>query len=270
MTIGGRWFDTKNRCYIVGILNVTPDSFSDGGKWNAYDNAMYHAGEMISDGADIIDVGGESTRPGYTEVSVYEEIDRTAPVIEALRNRFDIPVSIDTCKSAVARAALDAGAEMVNDIRALKKDADMSGVIAQAGVACCLMHNRDSINYSDFMPDLISDLRGSLEIAERAGITADKIILDPGLGFAKTFEMNLVAINRLDMVAGLGYPVMLGASRKSFVGTALGAPVTDRLEGSLAAAVIGMIRGCSFLRVHDVRETRQAVTMAEAILRCET
>jgi len=267
MTIGGRDFNTGNKCYIVGILNLTPDSFSDGGKWNSLDNAMNHAETMIGEGADIIDIGGESTRPGYTTVSAAEEIDRTTPVIEALRHRFDTPISIDTCKAATARAAIEAGADMVNDIWGLKRDPEMPAVISRAGAACCLMHNRGDMDYRNLMEDLLYDLRGSIAIAEAAGISSDKIILDPGVGFAKTYEMNLEAIKRLDMIVSFGYPVMLGVSRKSVVGEALGAPEEERLEGSLAAAVIGIERGCSFLRVHDVKETRRAVMMAEAILR---
>lgn len=266
MTIGSREFDTENRCYIVGILNVTPDSFSDGGKWSSITGALRHAEEMIGFGADIIDVGGESTRPGYVEITDSEELNRTVPVIEALRNRFDVPVSIDTYKSAVADSALRAGACMVNDIWGLKRDPAMAEVIARSGAVCCLMHNRGGMDYTDFTSDMLSDLRESAGLAEKAGIAADRIILDPGVGFAKTFEMNLRAINKLDLVRKLGYPVLLGVSRKSVVGLALDLPVTERLEGSLAAAVIGIVRGCSFLRVHDVKETRRVIMMSEAIL----
>lgn len=266
MLIGGRKFDTDNRCYIVGILNVTPDSFSDGGKWDTLDNALRHAEDMIKDGADIIDIGGESTRPGYTTISEQEEIDRVVPVIEALHGRFDVPLSIDTYKSYVAEEALRAGADIVNDIWGLKREPDMAHVIARAGAVCCLMHNREQIDYVDFQSDMINDLLKSVEIAKKAGIADDRIILDPGIGFAKTYEMNLQAINKLDMIRELGYPVLLGVSRKSVIGTALGLPETERLEGSLAAGVIGVARGCAFVRVHDVRETKRAVTMTEAIL----
>ena len=267
MVIGGVEFDTENRCYIMGILNVTPDSFSDGGEWRTFDNALRHAEEMVVAGADIIDVGGESTRPGHVAISDREEIDRVVPVIEAISCRFDIPVSIDTYKSAVARVAIRAGAVLVNDVWGLKRDPDMAGVIQQSGVACCLMHNRDNMNYADFMPDMLADLRESIDLAQKAGIAADKIILDPGVGFVKTYQMNLEAINKLDMIKDLGYPVLLGASRKSFIGTTLDLPVTDRVEGTLATTVIGIMRGCSFVRVHDVKETRRAVMMTEAVLR---
>jgi len=266
MIIGGREFDTGNKCYIMGILNVTPDSFSDGGKWFMPDSALRHAEYMANGGADIIDVGGESSRPGHTGISEQEELDRTIPVVEALNSRFDIPLSVDTWKGAVAATALRAGASMVNDIWGLKRDPGMAGVIAGSGAACCLMHNRGSIDYTDFLSDIISDLKASVVLAGNAGISAEKIILDPGIGFAKTNGMNLEAINRLDLIRQLGYPVLLGASRKSVVGLTLGLPVTERLEGSLAAAVVGVMRGCSFLRVHDVVETRRAVRMAEAIL----
>ena len=269
MQIGSYDFDTENRCYIMGILNVTPDSFSDGGQWDTIDGALRRAEEMIADGADIVDVGGESTRPGYTMISDSEEIDRVAPIIQALRSRIDAPISIDTYKSAVAGAGLQAGAVLINDIWGFKHDPEMAFLAARSGVACCLMHNRKNMDYSDFMPDLLSGLKESAEMAKTAGVADDKIILDPGVGFAKTHEMNLEAINKLDMIKELGYPVMLGASRKSVVGKALGLPVTERMEGTLAATVIGVMRGCSFVRVHDVKETRRAVSMAEAMLRME-
>ena len=266
MIIGSREFDTDNKCYVMGILNVTPDSFSDGGKWDTTDSALRHAEEMIEEGVDIIDVGGESTKPGYVGVTVREELGRVIPMIEALRGRFDVPVSVDTYKSPVAEAALNAGAVLVNDIWGLKRDPEMAGVIARYGAACCLMHNREDMLYGEFLPDLLSGLSGSADIALRAGVGAGKIILDPGVGFAKTYEMNLEAINKLDMIRGLGFPVMLGASRKSVIGRALGLSVAERAEGSLAAAVIGVVRGCSFVRAHDVKGTKRAIIMAEAIL----
>ena len=266
MLIGGRIFNTDKQRYIMGILNVTPDSFSDGGKWGRLDIALVRAETMVAEGADIIDVGGESTRPGYRVVPDDVEIDRVAPVIEALHSRFDVLISVDTYKSSVASAAINAGAVFINDIWGLKHDADMAGLIANSGVACCLMHNRDNMDYSDFMADMLDDLGSSVLLAKKAGIADDKIIIDPGIGFAKTYEMNLEAINRLDIIKSLGYPVMLGTSRKSVIGTALGAPVTERMEGTLATTVIGVMRGCSIFRVHDVKETRRAITMTEAVL----
>ena len=185
MKIGNREFDVKNRTYIMGILNVTPDSFSDGGKWDSMDHALKHAETMIAEGADILDVGGESTRPGYTKISDEEEIHRVVPVIQAIRKRFDIPISVDTYKSQVAEAALEAGADLINDIWGLKYDPRMASVIAASGAACCLMHNRKNRQYSSFASDLKQDLLESVRLAETAGISRDKIILDPGLGFAK-------------------------------------------------------------------------------------
>ena len=250
----------------MGILNVTPDSFSDGGSWQDIDESLRHTENMIYDGADIIDVGGESTRPGHKKISQQEELDRVIPVIEAVCKRFDVPVSIDTYKSTVADAALNAGAAMVNDVWGLKHDPKMAKVLAQRNVPCCLMHNRQSINYNNFIKDMIGDLHESVEIALNAGITPDNIILDPGIGFAKTYEMNLEAINRLSLIVDIGYPVLLGASRKSFIGMTLDLPVNERVEGTIATTVIAVIRCCSFVRVHDVKETKRAITMTEAIL----
>ncbi|MCL1834528.1 MAG: dihydropteroate synthase [Oscillospiraceae bacterium] len=266
MKIGSSVFDSKRKCYIMGILNMTPDSFSDGGKWSTRDLALKRAGEMIREGVDVIDVGGESTRPGYVEVSVEEELDRALPIIEAIVSHFKTPVSIDTYKSRVAAPALAAGAVLVNDIWGLKKDPDIARVVSESGASCCIMHNRVNIDYSDFMSDMLADLGESVGIAVGAGIPPDKIMLDPGIGFAKTHAMNLEAINKLDMLKSLGYPIMLGASRKSVIGLALNLPVEERLEGSLAAAVIGAMRGASFVRVHDVKQTRMALTMAERII----
>ena len=265
MLIGNREFKT-DRCYVMGILNVTPDSFSDGGKWDTFDAALRRAEKLADEGADIIDVGGESTRPGHTMISDSEEIDRAAPIIEAICSRVDVPVSIDTYKSAVADAGLRAGAALVNDIWGLKHDHDMAGLIARNGVVCCLMHNRKDTDYSDFMSDLLGDLQQSVIIAKTAGISPDKIILDPGVGFAKTYETDLEAINKLDVIKTLGYPVMLGASRKRVVGTTLDLPVGERREGTLATTVVAVMRGCLFVRVHDVLETKRAIKMTEAIL----
>jgi len=266
LIIGGKEFDTDNDCYIMGILNVTPDSFSDGGKWNNLDNALSHAQNMIKSGASIIDVGGESSRPGHERISIGEELDRTIPIIEALCDSFDVPISIDTCKSGVAEAAIKAGASLVNDIWGLKSDTEMARVVAEAKLPCCLMHNRTNAEYNKFLPDMIADLKESVAIAKKSGIAEDKIILDPGIGFAKTHEMNLEAINCLDAIVQMGYPVLLGASRKRVVGNTLDLPVDERVEGSVAAAVIGFMRGCAFIRVHDVKETFRAIKMARSIV----
>lgn len=266
MIIGNREFDVKNQCYIMGILNVTPDSFSDGGKWQKLDEALLHTEKMINDGADIIDVGGESTRPGYESISVEEELSRVIPIIEVITKRFDTPVSVDTSKSAVANAALSVGATMVNDVWGLKSDPNMANVIANHGAACCLMHNRQSINYTDFVTDMLDDLRESVSMALNSSIAPNKIMIDPGIGFAKTYEMNLEAINKLDLVTKLGYPVLLGASRKSVIGLTLDLPATERIEGTIATTVIAMLRGCAFVRVHDVKETKRAMLMTQAII----
>ena len=266
MRIGNHEFDIKNDTYIMGILNVTPDSFSDGGRFNQLDAALAHTKQMIEEGATIIDVGGESTRPGYTKISDEEEIGRVVPVIRAIKEQFDIPVSIDTYKSAVAEAAIEAGADLVNDIWGLKYDPKMADVIARHDVACCLMHNRDNMDYNDFMEDMLNDLRETIAIAKKAGIADDKIMLDPGVGFGKTYEMNLEAINHVDVLLPLGFPVLLGTSRKSVIGNTLNLPVDQRVEGTLSTTVIGMLRGCAFVRVHDVKENKRIIDMTKAIL----
>ena len=222
MRIGNREFDTKNETYIMGILNVTPDSFSDGGKFNHMDAALAHAEQMIRDGADIIDIGGESTRPGHTVISDEEEIARVTPVIEAVKSHFDVPVSIDTYKGNVAEAALQAGA----------------------------------------------DMKECVAIAHKAGVPDDTIMRDPGVGFGKTYEQNLEAINHVDVLQELGLPILLGTSRKSVIGNTLDLPVDQRVEGTLATTVIGMLRGCSFVRVHDIKENHRIIQMTKAILSC--
>lgn len=266
MIIGTKEFDTKNHTYIMGILNVTPDSFSDGGRFRRLDDALKHAEEMIRDGADILDVGGESTRPGHTRITDSEETERVIPVIEKLKQEFDIPVSIDTYKSSVAKAALQAGADMVNDIWGLKYDKNMASVIAGYHAACCLMHNREEPVYQDFLPDVLNDLRESVCLAKEAGIDGGKIILDPGVGFGKDYEMNLAVIRHLDRLQELGYPILLGTSRKSVIGLTLNLPSDQREEGTLATTVYGMTKGCSFVRVHDVKANLRAIRMTEAIL----
>lgn len=267
MIIGGKRFNTTGSTYVMGILNVTPDSFSDGGKWNNMDAALKHAEEMIADGADILDIGGESTRPGYTLLSDEEEISRVVPVIEAVKRNFDIPVSVDTYKSAVAKAALNAGADLVNDIWGLKYDSEMANVIAQAGVPCCLMHNRKEAVYHDYLPDVLDDLRECVRLAKQAGIADENIILDPGIGFGKTLEHNLILTNRVELLHELGYPILLGTSRKSMIGKTLDLPADQREEGTIATTVMGVMKGCMFVRVHNVRGNRRAVDMTQAILR---
>ena len=268
MRIGTKEFDTEHNTYLMGILNVTPDSFSDGGRFNTLDAALAQVERMIAEGADIIDIGGESTRPGYEpKLSNAEELERVLPVIEAVKARFDIPVSLDTYHSTVAAAGLAAGADMINDIWGLKFDPDMAGVIAKAGASCCLMHNRNAAEYRDFVPELCADLRETLALAKAAGIPEENIVLDPGVGFGKTYENNLTAITALREVRALGYPVLLGTSRKSVIGLTLDVPVSDRVIGTAVTTVFAVQQGCAFVRVHDVRENAQAIRMTQAILR---
>ena len=266
MKIGNRVFDAEHRTYIMGILNVTPDSFSDGGKFNQMDAALYHAEEMIRDGADIVDVGGESTRPGHTVISDDEEISRVAPVIEAIKSRFDIPVSIDTYKGKVTEAALKAGADLVNDIWGFKFDHKVAELTAQYGAACCLMHNRSEPTYQDYLNDVVADLKECVRIAKDVGISDDKIILDPGVGFGKTYQMNLEIINHVDVLHSLGFPILLGTSRKSVIGQTLNLPTDQRVEGTLATTVVGILKGCAFVRVHDIKENKRVIQMTEAIM----
>ena len=266
MRIGTQEFDTKAKTYIMGILNVTPDSFSDGGKYSYLDTALIKAEEMIRDGAAILDIGGESTRPGYTPVSPEEEMERILPVIEGLKARFDIPISVDTYKSKVAESAIIAGADMINDIWGLKADSDMAEVIAKHKVACCLMHNRTNAVYGDFMRDMQADLEETLQLAKQANIAADKIVLDPGVGFAKSYAQNLKAIACVGELQKLGYPILLGTSRKSVIGLTLDLPIEQRVEGTLVTTVLAVEQGCSFVRVHDVKENYRAIQMTKAII----
>ena len=266
MIIGNKEFDLNNHCYIMGILNVTPDSFSDGGRYNNLNNALKHTEQMIAEGADIIDVGGESTRPGHEVITDGEEISRVTPVIEAIKKNFDIPISIDTYKGAVTEAALQAGADLVNDIWGFKHDERVAKLTAQYNAACCLMHNRDNTLYENFQKDFLSDMKECIYIAKRAGVSDDKIILDPGVGFGKTYEHNLEIINHVDTMHELGYPILLGTSRKSVIGLTLDLPATDRVEGTLATTVVGVMKGCSFVRVHDIKENYRIIKMTEAIL----
>lgn len=266
MRIGKKEFDVKNRTYIMGILNVTPDSFSDGGKWNQTDRALEHACEMVREGADIIDIGGESTRPGHQQISDEEETARVVPVIERIKRELDVPVSVDTYKSTVAAAAIEAGADLVNDIWGLKYDPQMAELIARTGVSCCLMHNKNTTEYKDFFPDMLRETAECAEIARRAGIHEDRILLDPGIGFGKTREMNLETLHYLERFHQLGFPMLLGASRKSVIGLTLDLPADQRLEGTLVTTVLAVMKGYSFVRVHDIRENLRAIRMTEAVL----
>ena len=252
MIIGRREFDTEHNTYIMGILNVTPDSFSDGGRFDKMDAALLHAEKMIKEGADILDVGGESTRPGHVQITDEEEIARVVPVIEKLKKEFDVPISIDTYKSAVAEAAVCAGADLVNDIWGLKYDEKMADVIAKHDVACCLMHNRNEAVYDSFLFDFKKDMKECVKIADKAGIARDKIILDPGVGFGKTYEMNLE---------------LIGTSRKSVIGLTLDLPADEREEGTLVTTVYAVQKRCAFVRVHDVEKNKRAILMTQALMR---
>lgn len=292
MKIGNREFNIKNKTYIMGILNVTPDSFSDGGKWNAPEATLDHAAQMLAEGADIIDIGGESTRPGYTRITDEEEIARVVPAIRAVKERFDAVVSVDTYKAKVAEAAIEAGADLINDIWGLKADPDMGRVIADSGAACCLMRNRDEIidygslgsgslgggaeigsgsviegHGSDLMEDLKKEMEESIGLALKAGIREDRIITDPGIGFGLNYEQNLEVLRRLDEFCALPYPVLLGASRKSVIAKTLDLPPEERVEGTIVTTVMAVQAGCAFVRVHDVEANRRAILMTEAILR---
>lgn len=267
MIIGNKNFEIGKRTYIMGILNVTPDSFSDGGKFNNLDKALFHAKELMDQGADIIDVGGESTRPNHEMVAADEELERVIPVIEALHQEFDLPISVDTYKAVVAKEAVKAGAHLINDVWGFKKDPDMAKVAATLGVPCCLMHNREKAVYQEYLLDVISDLKECIAIALQAGVRPENIMVDPGIGFAKSYEQNLELMNHLELLKELGYPILLGTSRKSMIGNTLNLPPQERVEGTIATTVIGIMKGCDFIRVHDVQQNKRACLMADAIVR---
>ena len=273
MKIGSREFLRSGCTYIMGILNLTPDSFYDGG-WHAdKEAALKCVQEMIDEGADIIDVGGESTRPGHTPVSLDEELRRVIPVIEAVRARYDIPVSVDTYKAEVARLALDAGADLVNDISGLTADETMAKLIADRKVPCCIMHN--DLKYDAAVDDrpvrqrMEYDIMHSLSLAKTAGIDDGQIILDPGIGFAKSFEDNLKVLKDPHYMLPRDYPLLVAVSRKSVIGNALDLPKEERLEGTMALSVMAAMRGAMFVRVHDVKENYRAVRMTEAVYGCD-
>lgn len=267
MKIGNKDFILGERTYVMGILNVTPDSFSDGGKYNEIDLALKRTEELIRDGADIIDVGGESTRPNFQVVGAEEEINRVVPIIKAIKEKFDIIVSIDTYKARTAEEAIKAGADIINDVWGFKKDKAMAKVAAKYNVPCILMHNRENIPYNDLMGDVLRDLEESIDISISAGVKKENIILDPGIGFAKTYEENLIVMNNLEKIKSLGYPMLLGTSRKSMIGLVLNLPVEDRVEGTLATTVMGIMKGCEFIRVHDVLENKRVCVMTDTILK---
>lgn len=266
MRIGNKVFNTEKHTYVMGILNVTPDSFSDGGKWNDKDAFLFHAEELVNDGADILDVGGESTRPGHEQISVEEEVQRVVPMIDALKSRFDIPISVDTYKSQVAEEAVKVGADLVNDIWGFQYDDKMASIVKKYDVACCLMHNRANKEYQHFLQEMYAELEGCIRTAKAAGIADDRIALDPGVGFGKTYEHNLEVMRNLGYFKKMGYPMLLGTSRKSMIGLALDLPVDEREEGTLVTSVMAAQEGYGFVRVHDVKKNVRAIKMAEIIL----
>nr|WP_236575946.1 MULTISPECIES: dihydropteroate synthase [Paenibacillus] len=252
---------------IMGILNVTPDSFSDGGRYVDPEQAVRHALQMVEDGADVIDIGGESTRPGYEPVPAEEELRRIIPVIEALhRAAPHIPISVDTYKAEVAREAIKAGAHIMNDIWGGKKDPDMLRAAAELGCPVILMHNRNDMNYGDFAADVVRDLEESVELALKAGVSGERIILDPGVGFAKNLPENLRIMTQLDRLVKIGYPVLLATSRKKFIRTVLDLPVDDIVEGTAATVAFGIAQGCQIVRVHDIKPIKRTVDMCDAML----
>lgn len=261
----GLTLELGKRTLIMGILNVTPDSFSDGGRYFDLDAAVARAKEMAEEGADLIDIGGESTRPGHEPVSAEEEIRRIVPVIRAVREAVKLPISVDTYKSETARQALEAGAHVLNDIWGFRGDPAMAALAAEYGCPVILMHNRQKRDYSDFVPDVLAELRLSIERAHAAGVADENIWLDPGIGFAKDYGENVELMGRLDELVGLGYPVLLATSRKTFIRQTLDLPADDVVEGTAATTAVGIMQGCQIVRVHDVRQMKRVAAMTDAI-----
>ncbi|TET29030.1 dihydropteroate synthase [Candidatus Aerophobetes bacterium] len=269
-----RDIDLEEKVVVMGVLNLTPDSFYDGGRYTREAQALRRVEEMIGEGADIIDVGGESVRPGAEPISLDEELSRVIPVIEKVRRLFPITISIDTYKAEVARQAIEKGAEMVNDISGLRFDPDLRKIVAGYGVPLILMHIKgtpknmqDNPRYHSLMEEIISYLRKSIKLAEESGVDPARIIVDPGIGFGKTTAHNLEILRRLEELKSLGKPILVGLSRKSFIGNVLGLPQEERLEGGLAATSMAVSGGARIVRTHDVKPTRRAVDMVQAILR---
>ncbi len=273
LKVGDRELDLGERTHIMGILNVTPDSFSDGGTYLNPERAVGHALRMVGDGADLIDIGGESTRPGAERVSEQEELDRILPVIRRLAREPEILISVDTYKANVARRAIAAGAHLINDISGLRFDPEMASVIADTGVPVVLMHIKGTPrnmqqdpSYEDVMGEILAYLEESMEMALRAGVREEQILLDPGIGFGKRVRDNLDILNRLSELKVLGRPILLGTSRKSFIGAMLNLPVEERLEGTAATVCIGILHGAHVMRVHDVREMTRIARMCDAVV----
>ncbi|HBT73692.1 MAG TPA: dihydropteroate synthase [Lysinibacillus sp.] len=267
LTLNGITLDYTKETFVMGILNVTPDSFSDGGKYNNVEAAVAQAKKMVAEGAKIIDVGGESTRPGYERISDEDEIARIVPVIQALAKEVRAVISVDTYKANVARAAIEAGAHMINDIWGAKAEPEIAQVAADLHVPIILMHNRENTDYGvDFWATAKMDLEKSIAIAQQAGVPEHHIILDPGIGFAKNTGQNIVMMQHLKDLVAMGYPVLLATSRKSMIGNVLKLPVEERLEGTSATVVYGIEKGCHMIRVHDVKEMTRATYMADVLV----
>lgn len=262
---GGVKLDFRKETIVMGILNVTPDSFSDGGKFNNIEAAVARAKKMVKNGAKIIDIGGESTRPGHTVISDEEEIARVIPVIKAICAEVNVAISIDTYKSAVARAAVLAGAHIINDIWGAKRDSQVAKVAAELNVPIILMHNRDNEEYDDFWSEAKQDLLECIQIAKSAGVPDEHIWLDPGIGFGKTTLQNIWMMQHLDDLVDMGYPVLLATSRKRLIGNVLNLPVDERVEGTGATVCYGLQLGCHMVRVHDVKEIARMTKMMDVL-----
>ncbi|MGD6819107.1 dihydropteroate synthase [Metabacillus sp. 84] len=266
MECRGFTLNFSEKTLVMGILNITPDSFSDGGKYNSLDQALLRAEQLVKDGADLIDIGGESTRPGAAFIPEEEEMERVLPVIERLAKETAVPISIDTYKARTAREAIKAGAHIINDVWGAKAEPDIAAAAAEFNVPIILMHNRKKRKYENLIPDMIADLMESVTIAKQAGVQEDQIILDPGIGFAKKFEDNLEVMRNLELFTGLDYPVLLGTSRKTFIGKVLDLPPEERMEGTGATVCMGIQKGIGIVRVHDVKEISRMTRMMDAMM----
>lgn len=267
VNLGKKKLQLGARTLIMGILNVTPDSFSDGGKYLDREKALIQADRMTAEGADIIDIGGESTRPGYAGISAQEEWARIEAVVRQLVSNCLLPLSVDTQKAEVAKKALEAGVQVINDIWGLQRDSQMAEVIAGYNASVIIMHNKDNTVYSDIMREILAYLSRSIEIALKHGIEEEKIIIDPGIGFGKTWEQNIEVLRKLQELRCLGYPILLGVSRKSVIGRTLNIPLDERLEPTIALGALGIAAGVDILRVHDVLENKKAALMVDQIVR---
>jgi dihydropteroate synthase len=267
LKVANRTFEWGRRTYVMGIINITPDSFSGDGLGNNLASAVEQAKRFADEGADILDIGGESTRPGHTPVSTEDELQRVIPVVAAIAKAIDLPISIDTYKAAVAREALAAGASIVNDVWGLCADPRMATLVAETGAPVIIMHNQAGTNYEHMLDDVLASLAGSVQLALDAGVEAGKIIIDPGIGFGKTWQQNLELLSHMQELKSLGYPILLGTSRKSTIGKVLNLDVDERVEGTAATVALGIQNGADIVRVHDVKEIVRVSRMSDAIVR---